>query len=197
MIEYLSGQIVELNPAHVVLDLNGVGYFIHISLNTYSALSGQKQNKLHIHEVIREDAHSLYGFHSFEERELFRMLISVSGVGANTGILFLSSLAVNELKMAILAGDVNKLKGVKGIGLKTAQRLIVELKDKLEKEPLSAQFSSDIFRGLNNTAREEALSALVTLGFVKKNAEKVLDKILSSDPEKPVEQLIKDALKQM
>ena len=197
MIEYLNGQIIELNPAHVVLDLNGVGYFIHISLNTYSALSGQKQVRLHIHEVIREDAHSLYGFYNFEERELFRMLISVSGVGANTGVLFLSSLSVSELKMAILSGDVNKLKGVKGIGLKTAQRLIVELKDKLEKEPQTAQNSADIFRTLNNTTREEALSALVTLGFVKKNAEKVLDKILRSDPEKTVEQLIKDALKQM
>ena len=197
MIEYLNGQIIELNPAHVVLDLNGVGYFVHISLNTYSALSGLKQVRLYIHEVIREDSHSLYGFFNFEERELFRMLISVSGVGANTGILFLSSLSVNELKMAILSGDVNKLKGVKGIGLKTAQRLIVELKDKLEKEPLSIQNSADIFRSLNNTVREEALSALVTLGFVKKNAEKVIDKILGSDPEKTVEQLIKDALKQM
>ncbi|MFA9392811.1 MAG: Holliday junction branch migration protein RuvA [Prolixibacteraceae bacterium] len=197
MIEYLNGQIIELNPAHVVLDLNGVGYFVHISVNTYSALSGHKQIRLHIHEVIREDAHILFGFFNYDERELFRMLISVSGVGANTGILFLSSLAVNELKLAIVSGDVNKLKAVKGIGLKTAQRLIVELKDKLEKEPNSGQFLGDIFRGLNNTAREEALSALVTLGFVKKNAEKVLDKILSSDPEKPVEQLIKDALKQM
>lgn len=197
MIEYLNGQIIELNPAHVVLDLNGIGYYINISIGTYSALSAHKQVKLHIHEVIREDAHPLYGFFTFEERELFRMLISVSGVGANTGILFLSSLSVPELKMAIVSGDVNKLKGVKGIGLKTAQRLIVELKDKLEKEPLSAHFSGDIFRGMNNTAREEALSALVTLGFVKKNAEKVLDKILSSNPEKTVEQLIKDALKQM
>lgn len=197
MIEYLNGQIIELNPAHVVLDLSGIGYFVHISLNTYSALSGQKQVRLYIHEVIREDTHSLYGFHSFEERELFRMLISVSGVGSNTGILFLSSLPVNEIRMAIISGDVNKLKSVKGVGLKTAQRLIVDLKDKLERIPLSGQFSADIFRGMNNTVREEALSALVTLGFVRKNAEKVIDKVLQSDPEKQVEQLIKDALKQM
>ncbi|MDA3929148.1 MAG: Holliday junction branch migration protein RuvA [Prolixibacteraceae bacterium] len=197
MLEYLNGQLIELNPAHTVIDINGIGYFIHISVNTYSALSGQKKAQLYIHEHIREDAHSLYGFHNLDERELFRMLISVSGVGANTGILFLSSLSVAELKFAILSGDVNKLKSVKGIGLKTAQRLIVELKDKLEKEPDSANFSSDIFRGINNTAREEALSALVTLGFVRKNAEKAIDKILRTDPEKAVEQLIKDALKQM
>ncbi|HOO83499.1 MAG TPA: Holliday junction branch migration protein RuvA [Prolixibacteraceae bacterium] len=193
MIEYLNGQIVELNPAHVVIDVNGIGYFVHISLNTYSALSGHKTTRLLIHELIREDLHALYGFHDFDERDLFRMLISVSGVGANTGILFLSSLTGNELKQAIVSGDVNKLKSVKGIGLKTAQRIIVELKDKLEKTPLTA----NIFATPNNTAREEALSALVTLGFVKKSAEKVIDKILSENPDQPVEQIIKVALKQM
>ncbi|MGF7141507.1 Holliday junction branch migration protein RuvA [Roseimarinus sediminis] len=193
MIEYLNGEVIELNPAHIVLDLHGVGYFIHISLSTYSAVSGKKQMKLYIHEVIREDAHALYGFSNFEERELFRMLISVSGVGANTGILFLSSMQVAELKSAIVTGDVNRLKSVKGIGLKTAQRIIVELKDKLAKEPLAA----NIFADTNNTHREEALSALVTLGFVKKSAEKVVDKILREEPAKTVEQIIKDALKQM
>ena len=193
MIEYLNGQIVELNPAHVVLDVNGIGYFIHVSLTTYTALSGLKHTRLHIHEIIREDAHSLYGFYDYKERELFRLLISVSGVGANTGIVFLSSLTTNELKAAIVTGDVNKLKSVKGIGLKTAQRIIVELKDKLEKEPLSV----NIFLTSNNTVRDEALSALTTLGFVKKNAEKVVNKILSENPESTVEQLIKDALKQM
>ncbi|MBN2805353.1 MAG: Holliday junction branch migration protein RuvA [Prolixibacteraceae bacterium] len=197
MIEYLNGQVIELNPAHVVLDISGIGYFVHISLNTYSAMSGKKQARLYIHELIREDAHTLYGFHAFEERELFRLLISVSGVGCGTGILFLSSMPVAELQNAILSGDVNKLKSVKGVGLKTAQRLIVDLKDKLEKTSLSGQQSSDIFNLLNNTAREEALSALVTLGFVRKNAEAVIDKILKNDPEKRVEQLIKDALKQM
>lgn len=197
MIEYLNGPVIELNPAHAVIDLNGVGYFVHISLNTYSAINSQKKVKLHIHEAIREDAHSLYGFYDVDERELFRMLISVSGVGANTGIVFLSSLSVVDLKMAILSGDVNKLKSVKGIGLKTAQRLIVELKDKLAKEPMSDDNSALIFTGMNNTAREEALSALVTLGFVRKNAEKAIDKILRNDPELTVERLIKDALKQM
>lgn len=197
MIEYLNGQIIELNPAHVVIDINGIGYFVHISINTYSSIHGQGKSKLHIHEHIREDTHALYGFYDIDERELFRNLISVSGVGTNTGILFLSSLSVPDLKMAILNGDVNKLKSVKGIGLKTAQRLIVELKDKLAKEPASSNVAGDIFGGLNNTVREEALSALITLGFVKKNAEKAVDKILRSNPESSVEQLIKDALKQM
>jgi Holliday junction DNA helicase RuvA len=193
MIEYLNGQVIELNPAHVVLDIGGIGYFIHVSLNTYTALSGQNKAHLYIHEVIREDTHALYGFHNFDERELFRMLISVSGVGANTGILFLSSLSAIELKGAIVSGDVNKLKSVKGIGLKSAQRIIVELKDKLAKEPVSA----NIFMTSNNTTRDEALSALVTLGFVKKNAENVVDAILREKPEIAVEQVIKDALKKM
>jgi len=141
MIEYLFGQLVELNPAFAVIELGGTGYYVHVSLNTFTALKGTKTAKLYIHEVIREDTHSLYGFHDKEERELFRMLISVSGVGANTGILFLSSLTVNEIRAAIISGDVDRLKSVKGIGLKTAQRIIVELKDKLTKEPLS----NDIF----------------------------------------------------
>ncbi len=193
MIEYLKGQIVELDPAHVIVDIGGLGYYLHISLSTYTAISGKDQYKFFIHEVIREDAHSLYAFHNKEERELFRLLVSVSGVGANTGILILSSLSVNELRNAIITDDVNRIKGVKGIGLKTAQRLIVELKDKLIKEPVS----SDIFISINNTTREEALSALVTLGFVKKNAEKAIDQILREHPDKKVEQVIKDALKQM
>jgi Holliday junction DNA helicase RuvA len=193
MIEYLSGQLAEITPAFVVVELNGLGYYVHVSLNTYTALRGNINTKLFIHELIREDAHSLYGFHDREERELFRMLISVSGVGANTGILFLSSLTVNEIRVSIISGDVDRLKSVKGIGLKTAQRIIVELKDKLTKEPVS----NDIFNSLYNTAREEALSALVTLGFIKKNAEKVVDGILRVNPEKTVEQIIKDALKQM
>lgn len=193
MIEYLSGQLAEITPAFVVIELNGMGYYVHVSLNTFTELRGNKTAKIFIHEVIREDAHSLYGFHNRDERELFRMLISVSGVGANTGILFLSSLTVAEIQAAIVSGDVDRLKSVKGIGLKTAQRIIVELKDKLTKEPVS----NDIFISLNNTTREEALSALVTLGFVKKNAEKVVDGILRGNPGKTVEQIIKDALKQM
>jgi holliday junction DNA helicase RuvA len=193
MIEYLDGKIVELNPAHAIVDVGGVGYFITISLNTYSALTRTKSGKLFIHEVIREDAHNLFGFSEPDERVLFRNLISVSGIGPNTGILFLSSLSVIEIKSAIVSGDFNKLKTIKGVGLKTAQRLVVELKDKLGKEPLP----SDIFSTENNTTREEALSALVTLGFVKKNAEKIIDTILKQNPQGTVEQLIKDALKQI
>ena len=193
MIEYISGNIIELNPAHVVLDLNGIGYYISISINTYSALSGKKAVKLYIHEAIREDAHNLYGFYDLDERELFRNLISVSGVGVNTGIVFLSSLSTSELKSAIITGDVNRLKGVKGIGLKTAQRLIVELKEKLSKEPVS----TDIFTTPSNTNREEALSALLTLGFAKKSAEKALDGALKANSGCSVEELIKVALKQM
>jgi len=193
MIEYLNGQLVEINPAHAVVDCNNIGYFVHISLNAFSSLNGKKEAKLFIHEAIREDSHLLYGFCDKEERELFRQLISVSGVGANTGILFLSSLSVIEIKTAIVSADIDRLKSVKGIGLKTAQRIVVELKDKLGKEPLS----NDIFMTLNNSVREEALSALVTLGFVKKNAEKVVDGILRGNPETTVEKIIKDALKQM
>jgi Holliday junction DNA helicase RuvA len=193
MIEYLNGQLIELNPAHVVIDINGLGYFVHVSLTTYSALTGKKQVRLYIHEVIREDAHLLFGFHDPDERELFRLLISVSGVGANTGMLFLSSLQANEIKSAIISGDINKLKSVKGIGLKTAQRIVVELKDKLSKGPLAA----NIFTTINNTVRNEALSALVTLGFARKGAEKVIDDILKKEPEISVEEIIKNALKFM
>lgn len=193
MIEYIDGQLAELNPAHVVIDVNGIGYYVHISLNTFSFLNGNKTVRLYIHEVIREDSHLLFGFCEKEERELFRLLISVSGVGASTGILFLSSLTVSEIKVAILSGDIDRLKSIKGIGLKTAQRIVVELKDKLGKEPVS----NDIFMTLNNTVREEALSALVTLGFVKKTAEKVVDGILRGNPGFTVEQIIKGSLKQM
>ncbi len=193
MIEYLNGKLIELNPAHVVIDINGMGYFVHISLSTYTQLSGQQNARLYIHQVIREDAHLLYGFHNTDERELFRMLISVSGVGANTGMLFLSSLSANEIKSSIVSDDINKLKSVKGIGLKTAQRIVVELKDKLAKEPLNA----NIFSVENNTCRDEALSALVTLGFARKNAEKVIDMTLSKNPDFKVEQIIKEALRHM
>jgi Holliday junction DNA helicase RuvA len=193
MIEYLNGQIIELNPAHIVVDVNGVGYFAHISLATYTALQGKKQVHLHVHQIIKEDAHLLYGFANTDERFLFRMLVSVSGVGAGTGILFLSSLTADEIKSAIVSGNVEKLKSVKGVGLKTAQRIIIELKDKLAKESIS----TNIFSDTDNTMRDEALSALVTLGFVRKNAEKVVNDVLSKEPSLSVEQIIKSALKQM
>lgn len=193
MIEYIKGTIIEINPAHVVIDNQGIGYFINISLNTYSALSGKKEARVYIHEAIREDAHTLYGFIDMDERELFRMLVSVSGVGSSTGIVMLSSIAPKDLQTAIVSGDVNALKAVKGIGLKTAQRVIVELKDKLSKAPISG----DIFVPANNTLREEALSALVTLGFNKKTVEKTIDKIMKSSPDLGVEEIVKNALTQM
>jgi holliday junction DNA helicase RuvA len=193
MIEYINGNIAEATPTYVIIDLHGMGYLLHISLTTYTALGGKKETKLFVHEVIREDAYTLYGFQSNSERELFRLLISVSGIGANTGMLFLSSMSPDELRVAIITGDIDKLKSVKGVGLKTAQRLVVELKDKLSKDPVLP----DIFMLQNNTAREEALSALVTLGFGRKDAEKAVDKIVRAEPTKPVEQIIKDALKQM
>lgn len=193
MIDYLNGILVEKTPAFVILDLNGIGYGVHISLHTYSSVADKESVKLYIHEVIREDAHLLFGFFDRGERELFRMLISVSGVGANTGILFLSSLHPDEIRQAIVTGDIDRLKSVKGVGLKTAQRLVVELKDKLSKEPVL----TDIFSVVSNTARVEALSALETLGFGRKNAEKVIDAILKNNPAKTVEEIIKDALKQM
>ncbi len=193
MIEYLDGIMTEKTPAFVVIELNGQGFGIHISLYTYTLLADKDRAKLYIHEVIREDAHLLYGFYKREERELFRMLISVSGIGANTGILFLSSLHPEEIKKAIITGDVDRLKSIKGVGLKTAQRIIVELKEKLSKEPVSP----DIFSLGNNTQRNEALSALETLGFVRKNAEKTVDSLLKKDPAKSVEAIIKEALKLM
>ena len=193
MIEYIKGTIIEINPAHVVIDNQGIGYFINISLNTYSALSGKKEARVYIHEAIREDAHTLYGFIDMDERELFRMLVSVSGVGSSTGIVMLSSIAPKDLQTAIVSGDVNALKAVKGIGLKTAQRVIVELKDKLSKAPISG----DIFVPANNTLREEALSALVTLGFNKKTVKKNIDKIMKSSPDLGVEEIVKNALTQM
>ncbi|HPB04632.1 MAG TPA: Holliday junction branch migration protein RuvA [Prolixibacteraceae bacterium] len=193
MIEYLNGKLVEIFPTHVIVEVNGVGYHVHISLNTFTSLTGRTEAKVLIHEVIREDSHLLYGFFSSEERELFRMLISVSGVGASTGILFVSSLAVAEIKLAIISGDIEKLKSIKGVGLKTAQRIVVELKEKLAKEPVS----NDIFSLPDNSNRLEALSALVTLGFARKEAEKTVDAVLRKNPEITVEQIIKDALKQM
>lgn len=193
MLEYIKGKLVEGSPAHAVVETNGIGYFLNISLHSFSLLSGKSDVLLYVHENIREDVHALYGFFDKAERELFRHLISVSGVGANTARMMLSSMSPAELNTAIVTGNLNVLKSVKGIGLKTAQRLLVELKDKLAKEPHGAVF----LPGLDNTAREEALSALVMLGFVKANCQKVLDKILSENPGQTVEQLIKQALKML
>ncbi len=193
MYEYIKGSVASLKPSHIILEANSVGYFIAISLNTYTQLNGRESVKLFIHQVVREDAHLLYGFASEAERELFRMLISVSGIGSNTAIMMFSSLSPDEISNAILNENVNLLKSIKGIGVKTAQRVIIDLKDKVGKSPVSEQFvvSAD------NTLRNEALSALVMLGFAKKPVEKELDKILAAQPNLSVESVIKLALKSL
>lgn len=194
MYEYIVGKLEEVTPTNAIVESSGVGYYINISLQTYSVIDGKKEIKLFLHQVVREDAHLLYGFASAQERELFRLLISVSGVGANTARLILSSLSVPEIQTAIAAENINLIKQVKGIGLKTAQRIIVDLKDKVT---AVSGFSSEIVGGVNNTSKQEALSALVMLGFAKVAAEKVLDQVIKSEGNLPVEGLIKMSLKRL
>ncbi len=193
MYEYIKGTIEELGPAHVIIDNQGIAYFIHISLQTYSSLNGQETCKLYISEIIREDDHLLYGFFEKHEREIFVKLTSVSGIGANTGRMILSSLSLNEIEDAISTSNVNVLKAIKGIGLKTAQRIIIELKDKIAK----STEAQEIFMPQNNTIKEEALSALVMLGFNKATATKAVDKILSTPGETSIESVVKQALKML
>lgn len=197
MYEFIEGKVIELTPAYAIIQTGGLGYLVHISLNTYSQVFDyQKTNnqgtlKLFLHFVVREDAHLLFGFFSGKEREIFRQLISVSGIGANTARMMLSSLNPLEIQKAIAEGNVNVLKGVKGIGLKTAQRVIVDLKDKIGIDASS----DEKFLFANNRTKDEALSALVTLGFSKSSVDKLLDKLLSVKPEMTVEELIKQTLK--
>lgn len=191
MIEYITGTITGLNPACVVVECNGIGYSLNISLNTYTALEKADKCKILVHESIREDAHILYGFATADERDLFRQLITVNGVGAGTARMMLSSVAPAELREAIISGDVAILKGVKGIGLKTAQRVIVDLKDKIGKHA----GSGEILAFSDNTAREEALSALVMLGFARNSAAKVIDNILRENRKLQVEEIVRKALK--
>ncbi|HOF54133.1 MAG: Holliday junction branch migration protein RuvA [Prolixibacteraceae bacterium] len=193
MYEFISGEIAELNPAMVVLQTGGVGYSIHISLNTFSALNGQKQVRIYTHLIVREDAHLLYGFAGKAERELFRNLLSVSGVGAATALMMLSSLSTDEIVSAINTENVTLLKSVKGIGIKTAQRIIIDLKDKVARGTPAEQ----ILIPANNTIRNEALSALVMLGFARKNAEPALDRIIRENPAASVETVIKLTLKRL
>jgi len=193
MLEYIKAQLVELNPTYAVMDNNGLAYFINISLNTYSQLKEGEKTTLYLQQIVREDAHLLYGFADKNEREVFKLLITVSGVGANTARMMLSSLNTLEIKSAIESGNVNVLKSIKGIGLKTAQRIIIDLKDKIGK----TEVDENIFATSNNTNREEALSALVMLGFNKPAVEKVLDKITNEGGDLVVEELIKQALKRL
>ncbi len=190
MYEFLKGKISELTPAYVIIENNQIGYFINISLNTYSQISEKAEVMIYLEEIIREDSFQLYGFSTLSEREIFRLLLSVSGVGANTARVILSSMTPEEIKNAILREEVNTLKKVKGIGAKSAQRIIVDLKDKLSKTEIEEEFTTPV----NNTIKEEALSALVTLGFTKSKVEKVLDEIIQKEGSMQVEQIIKMAL---
>lgn len=193
MLEYIKGNIAELNPASVIIDNNGIGYEIGISLSTYSQLEGRAEAKLLLHEVIREDAHLLFGFATTRERELFRLLIGVSGVGANTARVILSSKAPAELETVIATADERQLKAVKGVGTKTAQRIIVDLRDKIK--PVDS--SLIIERTATTDAFNEGLAALTMLGFQRQASEKVLKKLFADDPSLRVESAIKQALKML
>ena len=192
MITHVKGKLVEKNPAFVVIDCNGIGYLLRISLHTYSQIGDSELCMLYTHLSIKEDAHTLFGFSEREERELFRHLISVSGVGPNTAQMILSSLSPEDAQQAILAENVSLLKSVKGIGGKTAQRIILDLKDKLSKQGIIVDQSIT----QHNTTREEALSALTMLGFSKNAIEKVIDKELQEGALE-VEELVKRVLKKM
>ncbi len=193
MIDYIKGTISGITPTFLTIETGGVGYFINISLNTFTKLDGKTEYRLLVHEVIREDAHLLFGFADKEERDIFRLLISVTGVGAGTARMMLSSLNPAEIEKAVIGSDVHTLKGVKGIGLKTAERIIVDLRDKIGKQG----GSGEIFPAADNTRREEALSALVMLGFARGAVLKALDKIIREDRNLTVEEMIKKALKNL
>lgn len=193
MIHHLNGRLAEKNPSYVVIECGGVGYRVNISLNTYSLLGSDEAVTLLTHLQIKEDAHTLFGFHSASERELFRKLISVSGVGTTTAQMMLSAYKPDDIVRGIVNEDVDFLKSIKGIGAKTAQRVIVDLKDKLSKEDLGDQISTSSY----NTSKDEALSALLALGFDKNSSNRVLDKILKAEPELGLEDLLKQALKNL
>ena len=191
MYSFISGTVVEKNPTYVVIDNQGIGYLINITLNTFTAIGEQQHVKLFVHLAIREDAHTLYGFYTEAERELFLQLITVSGVGCNTARLILSSMTVNEAIDAIATNNIRMIQGVKGIGAKTAQRIVVDLHDKVGKLETGGEIS---LIG-NNTLKDEALSALMVLGFNKMSIEKVLDKLLKQMENPSVEDLIKESLR--
>ena len=193
MITQIKGKLVEKNPTQVVVDCNGIGYEVNISLYTFSSLSSDENIKLFTHLQVREDAHILYGFFTVLERAVFRLLISVSGIGTSTARTMLSSLTPSEIHQAIGTEDVATIQGVKGIGLKTAQRVIIELKDKIK----SLQGTDEIPVFKSNTIKEETLSALEVLGYSRKASEKVVDKLIQGDPDGSVEELIKSALNKL
>ncbi len=193
MFEYIKGKIASLTPTNAVIDNGNIGYLINISLNTYSQLNEATDAKLFIHQIVREDANLLFGFSTIEEREIFQLLISVSGIGANTARMILSALTPVEVKSAITTGNVPVLKSIKGIGAKTAQRVIIDLRDKVGK----TSETSEIFDVSSNRIKEESLSALATLGFSKSSVTKVVDEIISKSPKISVEDLLREALNRL
>ena len=195
MIDYIKGQIIELTPTELILECGGIGYSILISLQTYEALQLKTQAVAYIHHYIREDEELFYGFATKDERELFRLLIGVSGIGVNSARMMLSSLTSDEIRNAILAEDINRIKSVKGIGLKSAQRLVLELKDKIVKG--AGSDTGTIFKADTNALVDEATTALVMLGFSKAAINKVMPAILKDNPNAKVEDLIKSALKKL
>lgn len=193
MITYLQGKLIEKNPTDVIIECNGVAYVLNISLHTYSKIPDSEHIKLHTHLIIREDAHTLYGFWEKAEREIFKLLLLVSGIGASTARTLLSSMTPVQVREAIASGDVGSIQAVKGIGAKTAQRVILDLKDKI----LKIYGIEEVVSASDNTTKEEALSALEVLGFSTKQSEKVVDRILRDTPDLNVEAIIKNALKNL
>lgn len=193
MIDHLRGKLVEKNPTYVVVECHGVGYFLNISLHTFSLLKDEENIHIYTHLLVKEDSHTLFGFVERSEREVFRLLISVSGVGSSTARTMLSSLSPTDVRDAIANGDVASIQAVKGIGAKTAQRVILDLKDKI----LKVYDMGEVSLQTNNTNKEEALSALEVLGFARRQSEKVVEKVLSQDTSLSVENIIKRALKNL
>ena len=195
MIDYIKGSLAEITPTEMVLECYGIGYKILISLQTYEALNGKSETKVYIHHYLREDEELYYGFATKDERELFRLLIGVSGIGASTARMMLSSLTSDEISNAILSEDINKIKSIKGIGLKSAQRLILELKDKVVKG--GGSDNSILFNTVASGAAEEASTALVMLGFTKANVNKAISAVLKESPGATLEEIIKLSLKRL
>ena len=193
MITQLHGRLIEKNPTYVVIDCHGVGYEVNISLHTYGQIGSDENIRLHTHLQIREDANTLYGFYQPMERSIFRLLISISGIGANIARTMLSSMSPLEIQQAIIHEDLATIKAVKGIGLKTAQRVLIELKDKIQN--VTGMYEIPALK--SNTIKEETLSALEVLGYPRRQAEKVIDNIIQSAPESSVEELIKQALNKL
>ncbi|MGY0393506.1 Holliday junction branch migration protein RuvA [Bizionia sp. KMM 8389] len=193
MITHIQGKLVEKKPTGVVIDCNGVGYHLNISLHTFSQIPDNENLKLYTHLQVKEDSHTLFGFSSLAEREIFRMLLSVSGIGASTARTMLSSLTPVQVREGIAVGDVALIQSIKGIGAKTAQRVILDLKDKV----LKVYDIDENSTAQSNTNKDEALSALEVLGYTKKQAERVVDKFLKQEPQADVETIIKQALKNL